>query len=282
MKLIQGKTVGLAILSYKSPQTLSKTLENYARVHLKEMFDDACVVFQSVGPKDLAVADKWEYRTVASGHYLGVIEDLRLTLENMRTDYILLMENDCPIESNLSERDVRAELEKAVRLLADGEADMVRLRHAWRPGGSSNAAAKYSRYYDVNQLSASWQNAEKLSNSPQWVKKMRRLLFPKEARHSIGRAVYVEENPHLCFPDDIRKVGSFYIVDSAVFPWTNQPSLIPRRFLEQSLVRLSRVQQGLVNMSPDDLERLFNSRRWDSEHFRIAISKGIFTHTLKA
>ncbi len=77
-------------------------------------------------------------------------------------------------------------------------------------------------------------------------------------KRSIGRCVYVEQNPHLRFPQYIRKIEGGYIIDSEVFEWTNQPTLIARSRMRQILAGLAQAQ-GNIGKLPQDFENAVNN-----------------------
>ncbi len=113
---------------------------------------------------------------------------------------------------HLRGENLEKELREAFGLLKSNQADMVRLRHSWRGKTRYKSAYTYSYYYSIEQLATMWLHSEGLSEAPEWVKALRRFFHPVRAKRSIGRSVYVEEIPHLCFPDffGITEHGSFF------------------------------------------------------------------------
>lgn len=275
--LLENKTVGLAIFSYKAPHTLRETLASYKRSGLLDLFDDACIFFVGSAPNDEPVAREFGIRNISTGEELGVRGGISCMIANMKTDYILFVEHDCMVWNGAVSEKLRIHLSEALGVLERDAADMVRLRHSWIRKTNTNAAAIYSFFYQVDQLSSSWKHAENLSDAAPWVKWLRRATHPLRANRWIGRSVYVEENPHLKFPKYIHKDGNIFIVDSSVFHWTNQPSLFPREFLIKGLQQVS----PLLSLSYDSSSRLefeksVNSRHWRNSHYRIGVAQGIF------
>mgnify|MGYP000632900135 CR=1 FL=1 len=91
-----------------------------------------------------------------------------------------------------------------------------------------------------------------------------------------SRCVYVEQNPHLRFPQYITKIDEGYIIDSEVFQWTNQPTLIARSRIRQILTGLEQMS-GSIGKLPQDFEHAVNSPRWRNAHMNIGVIRGIFT-----
>ena len=275
--LLKGKTVGLAVFSYKAPHTLGETLASYKRSGLLDLFDDICIFFVGSTPRDLAVAEQFDLRSISTGEELGVRGGISCMTANMKTDYILLVEHDCIVWNGATPEKLRNHLMEALGVLDRDAADMVRLRHSWIRKTKINAAAIYSYFFQIDQLSSSWKHAENLSDAAPWVKWLRRTMNPLRARQWIGRSVYVEESPHLKFPKYIHKDGNIFIVDSSVFHWTNQPSLFPREFLIKGMRQVSPLLSlNNNNSSRLEFEKSINTRHWRDSHYRIGIARGIF------
>lgn len=276
--LLEQKTVGLAIFSYKAPRTLEETLASYKRSGLLDFFDDVCIFFVGSTPKDQSVAEHYGLKSISTGEELGVRGGISCMIANMKTDYILLVEHDCMLWNGATSEKLKIHLTEALNVLERDAADMVRLRHSWirKTNANVNAAAIYSHFYHIDQLSSSWKHAENLSDAAPWVKWIRRALHPIRAKRWIGRSVYVEENPHLKFPQYIHKDGNIFIVDSSVFHWTNQPSLVNRNFLMKSMKQISPLLSLGNQSSRLEFEKSINNRHWRNSHYRIGVARGIF------
>jgi hypothetical protein len=269
------KKIGLALLCDNTPYTLSMTLASFRRSGLLGLMDEVCGSFQEGAVKVRDELRAFDIREVPLPDEHGFFTAMRETVEALDTDYVLLIEGFCPVWEHLYGAPLKEELARSLQWLVDGEADLVRLRHSWRGSARYKAAHEYSYFYPVEQLSSQWLHAESLSDSPSWVKTLRRLLHPQRARRSIGRCVYVEQSPHLRFPEYIRKLEKGMIIDSEVFEWTNQPTLISRKKMIRLLDDLS--GQGSVGQSPEDFEYAVNRSSWRKHHLRIGVGQGIFT-----
>lgn len=275
--LIHGKTVGLAVFCDKAPQTLARTLASYDRTGLFRFFDDACVFFIGGSPDDAIVASRYGMRCFMIPEEKGFGGALKKLTEVMDTDFVLTVEHDCAVWGGSTVDKLREQFAEALGVLVRDAADVVRLRHSWMGQSQVSAAAVYSYFYPVEQLASRWRHAENLSEAPPWVKFFRRLLNPLRSKRWIGRSVYVEENPHVKFPSYIHKDGNLFIVDSSVFHWSNQPSLVPMGFLKKRIMEASQ-EWSLFSecVMGKDLERLVNSRSWRKAHHRIGVAPGIF------
>lgn len=274
--LFQDKKVGLALLCDNAPYTLSMTLATYARSGLLTYFDEACAVFPENAHKVRETALSYGLSVKPSPIEKGFIGALQTAVNALDSDYLLLAEDDCMIWEHLHGESLEKQLKQALELLVSGQADMVRLRHAWRGNTRYKAAYLYSYFYPVEQLSSMWLHAEGLSEAPDWIKSIRRIFHPLRSKRSIGRSVYVEQNPHLCFPQYITKIEEGFIIDSEVFQWTNQPTLISRSRIRQILTGLVQASGG-VGKLPQDFEAAVNNPRWRNAHMNIGVLRGIFT-----
>lgn len=274
--LFQDKKVGLALVCDNAPYTLAMTLASYERARLLDYFDDSCVIFPEGAKKVGKTAFEYGISAVPSSLEGGFMGALHTAVNALDTDYVLLAQDDCMIWEHLRGENLEKQMKKALELLTSGQADMVRLRHAWRGSTRYKAAFTYSYFHPVEQLATMWMHAEGLSEAPDWVKSIRRFFHPLRSRRSIGRCVYVEQNPHLRFPEYIRKIEDGYIIDSEVFQWTNQPTLIARSRIRQILTGLAQVS-GSLGKTPEGFEEAVNNPRWRDAHMNIGVIRGIFT-----
>lgn len=274
--LFQDKKVGLALLCDNVPYTLAMTLASYNRAGLLDYFDEACAVFPESAVKVRETVLSHGLAAKAAPVESGFMEALNTAVSALDTDYILLAEDDCMIWEHLYGETLERQLKQALGLLISGQADMVRLRHAWRGSARYKTAYTYSYFYPVEQLSSMWAHAEALSDAPDWIKSLRRFFHPFRSKRSIGRCVYVEQNPHLRFPQYITKIDEGFIIDSEVFQWTNQPTLIARSRIRQILAGLAQAP-GTIGKLPQDFEAAVNNPRWRDAHMNIGVTRGIFT-----
>lgn len=275
-KLLENKTVGLMIFSYKAPLTLAATFDSYRRSGFLDLFDDVCIFFIGLNKDDAAVAEENGARCVLCDEGEGFTGAINALGQYVKTDYVLWVEHDCKIWGRLTREQLEKQLAEAIGVLERDAADMVRLRHSWLANPNISAASLYSYYYEIQQLSSHWRNSEPLSEAPPWVKWMRRKLNPVRSKRWIGRSVYVEENPHLIYPEYIRKDGNIFIVDSEVFQWSNQPSLFSRDFLLKGTQKLQELND---THTASAFSKSINTSDWRKAHYRIGVAPGIFTWT---
>jgi len=268
--------IGIAVLSWRSPETIRNSLGTYHQHDFLSLFEDVVLCFQEISDTDRALADELGIRYVGKERNEGIMAGFRFAYENLKTDYVIVLENDCLL------REDRATayrcLADCLELIRSGQADLARVRSRYHPGPPIRAASVYSRFYPIEEQARGWAGSEELSTSPDCVRALRRLARPLKARKWIGRSVYIEEHPDLKHPKYIRRIGDTFVVDSSVLPWTNQPTLVSRALLGELLDFADAHPSSRTVNGFQDFEKSLNCAHWQNKHYRIAVSLGIFSH----
>lgn len=277
-----GKTVGIAVLAYKARETTRQTVENHLRNGLYELFDEAVVCWQAAGRAEEALMARLGVRCVTRPENLGIQAGFRWIWETLRTDYLIVLENDFPV--CVPPESMRGQFREAMARLEAGEVDLVRFRNRYNPGPQNRFAQMYSRFWPIRERDPRWADTEELDASPAWVKALRRTLRPGKALRWAGRSPYIERWPERLFPRFIRRIGpDFFAVDSWVLPWTNQATLISHelmgRLLDFADAHPSSVFVCAEGNRMQTLEPPLNRRWWRRQHFWIGVPEGVFTHS---
>lgn len=279
-----GKTVGVAILGFKALETTRNTLENHLAHGLYGLFDDAVICYQSVRDEDRALAEGLGVRAVCRSDNLGIQGGFRWIWETLKTDYMIVLENDFPVCVDAAS--MKAQFVEAMAHLEAGAVDLVRMRNRYNPGAQNRFAGMYSHYWPIRKKDPRWNNTEVLDESPSWMKAFRRMVRPWKALRWAGRSPYVERYPEELFPRFIRRIGAdFFAVDSWVLPWTNQSTLISHelmgRLLDYADAHPSSHCTNAEHNKLQTLEPPLNRWWWRRQHFRIGLPEGVFTHMRK-
>ena len=250
----------VCILSWRSPEILEKTLETYKKNKLFDFFDEKLILFQEITQEDINVATKYGIPYLSTEKNIGIEAGWRKILEHVQSDYVLMLENDCPVIEPSTV--IATQLNTAIELLSKDIADIVRLRSITAPGEKFDTINKYKSYYCNNCCF------------------IKRLLRPFKARRLIGSAIYSISNPDKKHPHELKKYNSHcYITNSAHLNWTNQSVIFNKRFVLHTL--LNRVQTHPSNRLLNgfqDIERALNCQWWRKSKFPIGVCSGIFTH----
>jgi hypothetical protein len=268
--------IGVAILSWKAPETIRNTLINYRDNDFFSLFEEVVICFQEISDEDIQLAKEMGIKYSGTEKNTGILGGFQFAYDSLSSEYVMILENDCLLSEDIT--CIRSRLSDALHHLQQGSAHLFRMRSRYRPGPPVRAASVYSKYYPIVKLAREWAAAEKLDSSPNWLRRIRRLIRPFKARKWIGRSVYVEENPDRIHPSYIQRLGESFIVDSHVLPWTNQPTLVNRRLLKELLDYAEAHPSSRTVNGFQDFEKNLNNNFWRRKHLKIGISKGFFTH----
>jgi len=231
-------TIGLAVLSWRGADSLNSTLESYSKAELFSLFDEVVVFLPDPDKKVLEVAKKYPVTIRTAPENLGILENIAATAECLSTDFLLFMENDCPI---IETRDEAAkQISKSLKMLERDEVIMSRLRSVRLPGEDFDGLRKYRALYKSSLTSY-----------------LKRIFRPGKVKRLSGYARYDG-------PDSIRRHGgafedlgdNYYLVDCA---------------------RGVKTKRG-ANKLPNLEIELNKGRFWRNSGWKILCGPGLFTH----
>jgi len=258
-------TIGMGVLSWRGGASLDYALSSYKAARLFDCFDECAIILPDPDDPVRSVANKYPLTPYIFKDNLGIAGGMRAIAESLSTDYVLFLENDCPLIE--SYETAQKQIELSLKTLTSGTAFMARLRSRRMPGELFNTLAKYQRYWGTGAMPI-----------------LRRTLRPHKAKRLCGTAVYDSAAPHLKHPDYIKEYGpdSFiiFIISPAVMPWTNQSILLRREDFLKTILPfvesqpLSRAINGFHNVEIE----LNRSPFWTESHFNIFCPPGLFTH----
>lgn len=124
-------STAIAILSWRAPKTLRRTLESYKRKGLFECVDQRVIYFQEIGHSDRQIAEQYGLEVLGDESNVGIGRAFGRLARRCEAENILFLENDFLLIEN---RETTAkQLAEAEALLAQG-IHAVKLRHRKRPG----------------------------------------------------------------------------------------------------------------------------------------------------
>ncbi len=266
MASLGHSSLGLGILSWRDRLSLENALKSYKDQNLLSLFDQTHAFFSEQSPEDHALAAKFGLSSSGADKNLGILGGFEALGQAMKTDYIILVENDCPLIENFEE--AKAQIEASQRLLESGDVQVVRLRSLREPGELFNTVDKYKRMYG-NSFSSS----------------MRRFIRPGKARALRGIAPYVEDHPHIKFPKQVLKtneasdLGPVYKIDTRFLKWTNQSIMMSRDFFLKKVIDYAKTAKTTRRVNGfRNLEIEMNSSHWRNNDWYVGVPQGLFTH----
>lgn len=270
-------TVGVGILSWKSHNTLEKSLISYEKIGFRNFFDEVKIIFQEISDEDKKLAEKYGYDYVGIEKNVGIQEGHKFIYKNMNTDYVLVLENDNPVVEE--ESIVYDRLLSSLKLLESNTIDIMRLRHRWN-FGEGFSLEKYLDFFELKDIHEKYSYIK--SNNTvfdSFIKYIKRTFRPDKAKRLAGYSLYCEMYPEKKFPNDIKKLNDeFYSVNSNIMAWTNQ-SVLLKRDLYGSLIEYADANPSSRDANGfQDLEKPLNSKWWRNKNYRIGVGEGIFSH----
>lgn len=261
-------TVGLGVLSWRGYDSLRATLQSYRAQNLFDLFDESLVFLPEMEQAGQDLVAEFGLKVAGSAQNLGILGGFEGLAQAMRTDYVLLCENDYALIEN--QASAAAQLARGVAALAAGEAIVWRYRHRHEPG----------QVWHVQKAHRYWPppGADRVD---QVLALVRRTVRPDKARKFIGYSVFYHDDRHVAQPALVRQTtGCDYLVRSDAITWSNNPFLINRRFFLDTLIPAARARatKRVINGFPT-IETELNSHWWREQKFWIGIANpGLFTH----
>ena len=255
-------SIGLSILSWRGADTLRPSLDSYASVKLFNEFAEAQVFLPDPDEAVQSVARSYDINIRIIPQNLGIMENMVAAASAMSTEYILMLENDCPLIETISE--VRRQLSKSLTLLEREDVIMSRLRSVREPGQAFSGLAKYQRLHEGSFKS-----------------RIMRRLRPDKLQRLSGYALYDGTDAIGKHKNYFKNVGDdFHLVDASVMPWTNQSILIHRETFLNKIIPLARsVKTKRTANRLSNLEIEMNKTPlWRNSGWKIACGPGLFTH----
>lgn len=259
-------SIGFGILSWRDRASLEHALNSYQAQNLLSLFDQTHVFFAEQAPEDHALAQRFGVPSSGADENLGILGGFEALASRFETDYILLVENDCPLIESFSE--AKAQIEASLRLLERGEVQVVRMRSLSKPGECFNAIDKYHKIHGSSRSAF-----------------INRLFRRKKARSLVGISPYVDEDPSAKFPHLIFNTGEqsengpIYRVRTKHLNWTNQSIMIKRDFFLKNIIGYAKTHKTRRRVNGfRNLEIELNSRYWRNNKWYVGMPRGLFTH----
>ena len=238
---MQKLPVSIGILSWNNLKTLKNTLKSYKKNGLLDVSDDIVILFQDVTDADKALADRFKVKYIGLHENVGIGNGIKRLAQNAKYEQMLFLENDFELTENFSA--VFSRIQSGLAKINAGY-DVVRFRSRKNPGHplfSLDHKGNELDYYD------DWHEC----TSPHLL----------ESLHWL--------DPAERFPDKIQRDGDEFVTTSRWANWTNNPFLINRHFLIDTILPFAGESVSF--------ERNIASW-WVKQNFKIAQGEGLFTH----
>lgn len=251
---------GIGMLCYGRYETFRAALDTYKEAGLFELADEVLIAFNGLDDDGRKLAQDYDLPFIGSEDNSGILGGFKMLAEGLKSDVVLLLENDLPLIE--SAKEAKRQIENAKAALATNQVQVFRFRHRIRPGYRDQSSWKFLRYY-----------------RPSLLAQLRRLIRPGKASRMIGNSIYVFTEPDKVF-DDIEKTPEGWLRISAKYlNWSNQSIMINRSFFLHEILAYAEAHPSnrTVNGFPD-IEKELNSSHWRNSGWHVGADLGLFTH----
>jgi hypothetical protein len=233
--------ISIGILSWNSGQVLVDTLTTYYNNGLFDIVNDVTILFQEASMQDVEIARHFGLDFIALQKNIGIGKGFLKLTDNAQSDYVLVLEHDWNLIED--EETTYNTLKRSVSAIEMGM-DVVRLRHRKNPGNphfSFRHKGKELTYYD-DEIGCT---SPHLLDSLHWCE------------------------PHIEFPEQIKKSEDMFWTTSRYGNWTNNPCLYKKQFY------LDTVRQ----FAGDGIALEGNiSKWWAQQQYKVGHNEGLFMH----
>ena len=265
-------SLGLGILSWRGYDSLKHSLCTYKKQNFFSLFDECRLFLPEMEQEGERIASEFGLSFSGSKDNLGILGGFESLALSMKSDFVLLLENDLPLIVNFDQ--ARDELHRGLALLESGKVQVVRMRSREFPGQNFASGDKYLRYYSSRTPSI----------GERATKGMRRVMRPLKASRMIGGAPYVFAAPELRHPKEIVKDPDtgMLVISAAHIPWTNQSILIQKSFFLEKIIAYAKTASTKRRINGfRNLEIEMNSPYWRNSGWSVGLGAGILTHERK-
>ncbi|GAB5540140.1 MAG: hypothetical protein Salg2KO_22430 [Salibacteraceae bacterium] len=261
-------SLGIGVLTWRAPETLHNTLGSHAAAKIGDIVCERVVFVQEGDIESVEIAKSGGYRVETSSKNLGILGGFEALGNAMRSEYLILNENDFPIVTDPS--DTHDQLKTACELLKNETAKIVMLRSRQSPGVPFALPPKCRKYFPPDDATI----LEKARGI------VLRTTRPKKARITRARMIRIDNNAHINAPNEVVEIkNGWNLTTSRWQPWTNNPIMIKRDFFLDVIIpfandaNTTRRINGFKNFEVE-----MNCNWWRKQEFPIAQGPGLFTH----
>lgn len=260
--------LGIGVLTWRAPQTFQKTLASHAAAQLSNFVSERVAFVQEGDPESVEIAQSNGYRVETSPNNLGILGGFEALGRAMKSEFIILNENDFPILADPQE--TQEELQTAYQLLNNGTAKIVMLRSRLTPGEPFALPPKCRKYFPPSNASI----VEKAKAG------LLRMIRPGKARMTRARMIRIDDHAHIHAPNEVTKIQEGWNLTTSCWqPWTNNPIMIKRGFFLDVIIAFANEAKTTRRINGfKNFEVEMNCDWWREQEFPIAQGPGLFTH----
>lgn len=267
--------LGIGVLTWRAHQTVAVSVASWQQARLLDHASDAVIFFQQQEADDADRAHAWGFRAIGAPENVGIAPGMEQIAQALDTDYILLLQNDCP--AVLSASELAAVVHRVMEDMIELSIPYFSLRSRRQPGEILPRRRKYLQAFGMRHPMAELPEKQRAHAGRQrlgaWLR-----YRPWQLR---ATAIYVEEDPVAAQPRALRwSPRGNILTDSRYHAWTDQ-SVIVRRdwFLSVMMGAFATAPAARANTVRRSLEPVANRPWWYRARIPIGFAEpGAFTH----
>jgi len=248
------------MLCYGRYETFRAALDTYKDAGLFDLADEVLIAFNSLDEDGRTLAQDYDLPFIGSEDNSGILGGFKMLAEGLKSDVVLLLENDLPLIE--SAKEAKRQIENAKAALVADQVQVFRFRHRIHPGYRDQSSWKFLRYY-----------------RPSLLAQLRRLFRPGKATKMIGNSIYVLTEPEKVFDEIEKTAEGWFRISAKHLTWSNQSIMIKRSFFLNEILGFAEAHPSnrTVNGFPD-IEKELNSSHWRNSGWHVGADLGLFTH----
>jgi hypothetical protein len=267
--------VTFAMLSWKAPATVAHTLASYRSADILDLFGHNRIHFNEIGPADEAIARAFGFTISGTADNRGIFGGVDALARLTTTPYFLLVENDCPLDTDRA--GLIAMMTSALADMATLDVPVFMMRSRGNPGEPFWRRARYERRFQIR-----WPLGSEDLQPRRPAHALIRAYEDRRRPSLRGSAIYAEVDPTLRHPGIIRRSpNGNWLTRSRYLQWSNCCFLAKTDFLRDVILdRVRNFPSSTTLNGHQDIEAALKERRW-WRHINVAIGQsepGPFTH----
>jgi hypothetical protein len=254
----QENKITISVLTWKSPETLSKTLDSLQPI--MHFFSEHLVICQESDPDEIEISKHFCFTPICLNKNIGIQEGLAMAASAAHNETILILENDCNYIGGENNKETLLDCLLNFEKL---NLDTFRL-------GEPEISSSYAKY---------WGASLPAKRTPLGYIRWRKANF----RLADGATLQGFSKFH---SQQFTKITEhLFYTTSQYVPWKNRSFITRKSFFLNTLLPFARSKHGnrLINGS-SDLEYPINSPKnrdwWINSKFKVGFTTiGLFGHT---
>jgi hypothetical protein len=267
--------VTLAMISWKAPATVRHTLTSYRQADIVSLFGQTLIHFNEITADDQAIADEFGVTAIGAAENLGIYGGVASLAEHTRTRMFLLVENDCPLDTD---RDgFIAMVSSVLADMSEHDVPVFLMRSRRNPGEPFWRRARYEKHFRVV-----WPLGSGAETQRKKIPLVRRVYEDNRRPTLRGAAIYAEEDPTVRHPDCIsRSTHGNWLTSSRHLQWSNCCVMVRNDFLRTVVLERVRTHPSTTTLNgQQDIEASLKAGKWwRRQNFPMGqCEPGPFTH----